>query len=43
MLDATTVDALPKSVVLSKARELIDVARQQGSRKDDLLRLLEGL
>ncbi len=38
-----TGDAAPKSVVLSKARELIEVARREGYRKDDLLRLIEGL
>jgi hypothetical protein len=29
--------------VLAKARELIQVARDQGYRRDELIRLIEGL
>jgi GntR family transcriptional regulator len=35
--------AVPKSVVLSKAQELIQVARKEGFRRDDLVRLIESL
>lgn len=36
-------DAQPKSIVLAKARELIDLARAEGYRKDELLRLIDHL
>jgi len=36
-------DARPKSVVLTKARELITIAQQEGYRKDDLLTLIANL
>jgi GntR family transcriptional regulator len=35
--------ARPKSVVLVKAQELVRVARQQGYRREDLVRLIENL
>lgn len=35
--------AQPKSVVLAKARELLEVARHEGYRKDDLLALIANL
>ncbi len=36
-------DAVPKSIVLDKAQELIALARREGYRKDELLKLIEGL
>jgi GntR family transcriptional regulator len=36
-------DAVPKSIVLAKAQELLHVARQEGYRKSDLLKLIENL
>jgi GntR family transcriptional regulator len=38
-----TGDAQPKSVVHAKARELIQLARSEGYRKDELLRLIDNL
>lgn len=35
--------AVPKSIVLAKAQELIHLARQEGYRKDDLLKIIESL
>ena len=35
--------ARPRSVVLSKAQELVQLARQEGFRRDELIRLIEGL
>src|ERR1700677_470972 len=35
--------AVPKSIVLTKATELIQVARRQGYRREELLRLIESL
>ncbi len=35
--------AVPKSLVLTKAQELIQVARKEGLRRDDLIRLIESL
>jgi GntR family transcriptional regulator len=35
--------AVPKSIVLGKARELVRVARREGYRKDDLLNLIENI
>jgi GntR family transcriptional regulator len=35
--------AVPKSIVLAKAQELIQLARREGYRKDDLLKLIEDL
>jgi GntR family transcriptional regulator len=36
-------DARPKSVVLATARELVQLARSEGYRKDELLRLIDNL
>ena len=36
-------DARPKSVVLAEARDLVQLARAEGYRKDDLLRLIDSL
>ena len=36
-------DAAPRSAVLAKAQELIQLARAEGYRNDDLLRLIETL
>ena len=36
-------DALPKSVVLAKARELVALARAEGYRKQELLGLIDDL
>ena len=36
-------DAQPKSVVLAKAGELVKLARSEGYRKDELLRLIDNL
>jgi GntR family transcriptional regulator len=36
-------DAQAKSVVLAKARELVHIARSEGYRKDELLRLIDDL
>lgn len=36
-------DARPKSVVLAQARELVQLARAEGYRKDELLRLINDL
>jgi GntR family transcriptional regulator len=38
-----TGDAQPKSVVLAKARELVQLARAEGYRKDELMRLIDRL
>jgi GntR family transcriptional regulator len=35
--------AVAKSIVLAKAQELVQVARQEGYRKDDLLKLIDNL
>jgi GntR family transcriptional regulator len=35
--------ARPRSVVLSKAQELVQLARQEGFRRDELIRLIESL
>lgn len=35
--------AMPKSVVLTKAQELVQLARREGYRRDDLLKLIEDL
>jgi GntR family transcriptional regulator len=35
--------AVPKSIVLAKVEELVQLARREGYRKDDLLRLIESL
>lgn len=35
--------AVPKSVVLGKAQELVQLARSEGYRKDELLRLIDNL
>ena len=35
--------ALPRSIVLAKAQELIQLARQEGYRKDELLKLIDDL
>ena len=35
-----TGDALPKSAVLAKARELVELARREGYRRDDLIDLI---
>jgi hypothetical protein len=34
---------MPKSVVLTKAQELVQLARREGYRRDDLLKLIEDL
>jgi GntR family transcriptional regulator len=36
-------DAVPKSAVLAKAQEFVQLARGEGSRKDELLKLIETL
>src|SRR5947199_5954433 len=36
-------DAVPKSIVLAKAQELVQLARREGYRKSDLLELLDDL
>lgn len=36
-------DAVPRSVVLVQAQELVQLARREGYRKDDLLSLIESL
>jgi GntR family transcriptional regulator len=36
-------NATPRSAVLAKARELLQLARQEGYRKSDLLKLLQDL
>ncbi|MGB9185306.1 MAG: GntR family transcriptional regulator [Solirubrobacteraceae bacterium] len=36
-------DAAPKSAVLAKAQELVHLARGQGYRKDELLKLIDTL
>lgn len=36
-------DAQPKSVVLAKARDLVQLARAEGYRKDELLKLIDNL
>jgi GntR family transcriptional regulator len=36
-------DALPASVVLAKAHELVGLARREGLRKDDLLKLIDSV
>ena len=36
-------DAEPRSVVLAKAQELVGVARREGFRRDELVRLIESL
>ena len=33
----------PKSAVLTKAKELVQIARREGYRRDDLIRLIESL
>ena len=35
--------AVPKSMVLAKAQELVQLARREGFRKDDLVRLIDSL
>ena len=35
--------AVARSIVLGKAHDLVEVARSQGFRRDELLRLIEGL
>lgn len=35
--------AVPQSIVLAKAHELVGLARSEGYRSDDLLRLIENL
>ena len=35
--------AVARSIVLDKANDLVEVARSQGFRRDELLRLIEGL
>jgi GntR family transcriptional regulator len=35
--------ALPKSIVTARARELVELARNQGYRRDELVRLIETL
>jgi DNA-binding transcriptional regulator YhcF (GntR family) len=35
--------ALPRSIVLAQAQELIQIARQEGYRKDELLKLIDDL
>ena len=35
--------AVAKSIVLAKAQELVQLARREGYRKDDLLKLIENL
>jgi GntR family transcriptional regulator len=35
--------AVPRSIVLAKAQELVQLARRQGYRRDDLLKLIEDL
>ena len=35
--------AVARSIVLDKAHDLVEVARSQGIRRDELLRLIEGL
>ncbi len=35
--------AVARSIVLDKAHDLVEVARSQGFRRDELLRLIEGL
>jgi GntR family transcriptional regulator len=35
--------AVPRSIVLAKAQELVWLARREGYRKDDLLKLIENL
>jgi GntR family transcriptional regulator len=36
-------DAVPRSIVAAKARELLQLARREGYRKDELLKLIESL
>ena len=36
-------DAEPRSVVLAKAQELVGVARREGFRREELVRLIESL
>jgi len=35
--------AVPKSIVLAKAHELVTLARREGYRKDELLKLIDNL
>jgi GntR family transcriptional regulator len=35
--------AVARSIVLDKAHDLVEVARSQGIRRDELLQLIEGL
>jgi GntR family transcriptional regulator len=35
--------AVPKSIVLTKAQELIQLARREGYRKDELIKLIDDL
>ena len=36
-------DAPEKSVVIAKARELVQLARRQGYRRDELIQIIEGV
>jgi GntR family transcriptional regulator len=36
-------DAVPRSLVIAKAQEFVQIARREGYRKDELLRLIDDL